>query len=97
MHRFPTRRIDIVTKQATIRYLYHSASAATDFKQNASLFQFGALRRAFHVWCWKGSNFSDESLNPRSPDLAFFFWAPIEREIPLCFMNVCWNRFQWLL
>ncbi|GFU78361.1 histone-lysine N-methyltransferase SETMAR [Trichonephila clavipes] len=40
VHRCPTRRVfsgtglELVTKQATVRYLYHSATAATNFSQS---------------------------------------------------------------
>ncbi|GFV48049.1 uncharacterized protein TNCV_3999631 [Trichonephila clavipes] len=40
VHRCPTRRVfsgtglDPVTKQATVRYLYHSATAAVQFRRN---------------------------------------------------------------
>ncbi|GFX73572.1 uncharacterized protein TNCV_2342771 [Trichonephila clavipes] len=40
VHRCPTRRVfsgtglEPVTKQATVRYLYHSATAATPFSRN---------------------------------------------------------------
>ncbi|GFT62780.1 uncharacterized protein TNCV_1143201 [Trichonephila clavipes] len=43
VHRCPTRRVfsgtglEPVTKQATVRYLYHSATAATTYRQTSGL------------------------------------------------------------
>ncbi|GFU31228.1 uncharacterized protein TNCV_1742221 [Trichonephila clavipes] len=65
VHRCPTRRvfsgtgIELVTRQATIRYLYHSATAATTATAGSDVVQSG--RPIFddffqHLWPYIGNN-----------------------------------------
>ncbi|GFT21507.1 transposable element Tcb2 transposase [Trichonephila clavipes] len=85
VHRCPTRRVfsgtglEPVTKQATVRYLYHSATAVTVLFSDESRFSLSSDCRRQLIWHESGTAYRPENIQEkdRYPTCSIMVWAGI--------------------